>query len=294
MRREDRLRACFLISLLLTVKTRLRIYYTCECNPQDANRSHDRFCRAIINCPWPLGCYNAVGVRDRTVKDLYRCLDEYAGVLSTGYRRGLANTFAQSGCPRHGFALAEAMLVSQALPELLPTLSPGAQQALAEIVAEGGIVPGHRLVARYGSIRRLGPAAIGREQPWLAPANPVEELYYRGLDLPYLRHHGRLYGRNIPRPRRPLGASRPTLGACPACGLGRGGASLDCSGRRPRLVEDLFAFLVRIRLAPPVASWGRALVADAEPDLMGLDQRMLGERTPQRVALIRRMLSACT
>ena len=56
-------------------------------------------------------------------------------------------------------------------------------------------------------------------------------------------------------------------------------------------MEDLFAFLVRIRLAPPAASWGRATAAHAVPTCWDWSKRLLGERTPQRVALIRRLLS---
>ena len=102
------------------------------------------------------------------MKDLYRCLDEYAAPFLQAIATAWQIPLPKADVHEMAFALAQAMLVSEALPELLPTLSPAAQQALAEIVAEGGLVPGHRLAARYGNIRRLGPAAIEREQPWLA------------------------------------------------------------------------------------------------------------------------------
>ena len=224
------------------------------------------------------------------MKDVYRCLDEYAAPFLQAIAAAWQIALPKADAHEMASTLAQAMLVSQALPELLPTLSPTAQQALAEIVSEGGLVPGHRLAARYGSIRRLGPAAIEREQPWPEPANPVEELYYRGLVYRTYGTIGDYTGEVFLVPEGLVQRVAPLLANAPHLEIARVDPPAVVYGDGHALMEDLFAFLARIRSAPPAASWGRSPTVASGPDLLGVDRRLLGECAPQRIALIRRLL----
>jgi hypothetical protein len=224
------------------------------------------------------------------MRDLYRCLDEYSAPFLQAIAAAWHIALPKADEHEMAFALAQAMLASQALPDLLPTLSAAAQQALAEIVAEAGIVPGHRLAARYGSIRRLGPARIEREQPWLQPANAVEELYYRGL---VYRTYGTISdytGEVFLVPEGLLERVAPLLADAPHLEVARSDAPAVIRADGRALTEDLFAFLVRIRQAPPAASWGRSASGALAPDMLGLERRLLGEGTPERLTLLRRLL----
>jgi len=224
------------------------------------------------------------------MKDLYRCLDEYAAPFLQAIAEAWRIALPKADAREMASALAQAMLASQALPDLLPTLSVAAQQALAEIIAEGGIVPGHRLAARYGSIRRLGPARIEREQPWLQPANPVEEIYYRGLVYRTYGTIGDYTGEVFLVPEGLLERVTPLLSEAPRLEVARVDTPTVIVADGRKLLEDLFAFLVRIRYAPPAASWGRPALVVPAPDLLGLEKRLLGETAPERISLLRRLL----
>ncbi len=73
-------------------------------------------------------------------------------------------------------ALASPASIAQALREL----SAEATAALEELAAAGGRMPSGLFLRRYGEIRPFGPGRLTREQPWRSPANPAEELWYRG------------------------------------------------------------------------------------------------------------------
>ncbi|MFZ2489152.1 MAG: hypothetical protein WAZ19_13650 [Anaerolineae bacterium] len=60
-------------------------------------------------------------------------------------------------------------------------LSPPAQAALAALLAQGGRSLRSTFERSYGVIRATGPGRLERERPHLAPDNPSEELWYRGL-----------------------------------------------------------------------------------------------------------------
>ena len=115
------------------------------------------------------------------MKDLYRCLNEYSlpllQAISDAWRVPLPDDDLKALVNR----LAEAMLEPGAAKRLVEDLSAGAREALETVLMGDGVVPGHRLSLNYGSIRRLGPAAIDREMPWLTPDSALEELYYKGL-----------------------------------------------------------------------------------------------------------------
>jgi hypothetical protein len=62
----------------------------------------------------------------------------------------------------------------------LAGLSPGAAEALEALAAAGGRLQATLFQRRYGEIRPFGPGRLAREQPWLSPTGPAEELWYRG------------------------------------------------------------------------------------------------------------------
>jgi len=59
--------------------------------------------------------------------------------------------------------------------------TPAGQQALADLLRETGRSPRPAFERSHGVIRPVGPARLERERPHLTPANPTEELWYRGL-----------------------------------------------------------------------------------------------------------------
>ncbi|HSN75526.1 MAG TPA: hypothetical protein VL334_10660 [Anaerolineae bacterium] len=62
--------------------------------------------------------------------------------------------------------------------------TPAAQEALVSLLREGGRSPRPAFERAYGGVRPAGPGKLERERPHLAPANPTEELWYRGLLYP--------------------------------------------------------------------------------------------------------------
>ncbi|MBI3363188.1 MAG: hypothetical protein HY023_18970 [Chloroflexi bacterium] len=77
--------------------------------------------------------------------------------------------------------LAEALLRPDAAREVLDSLPPEARAALENLLAAGGRLPVAQFTRQFGEVRPMGPARRDREQAWLAPASPVEALWYRGL-----------------------------------------------------------------------------------------------------------------
>jgi hypothetical protein len=62
--------------------------------------------------------------------------------------------------------------------------TPAAQEALAGLLREDGRSPRPAFERAHGAVRPAGPGKLERERPHLAPANPTEELWYRGLVYP--------------------------------------------------------------------------------------------------------------
>lgn len=54
-------------------------------------------------------------------------------------------------------------------------------QAVQALMAAGGRLPVGTFTRQFGEVRLMGPAALAREEPWLDPATPAEDLWYRGL-----------------------------------------------------------------------------------------------------------------
>ncbi len=227
------------------------------------------------------------------MRDLYRCLDEYPLELL----QAIADTWhiaLPKGEPREAAVhLAAAMLAPQALEPLLPGISPGAREVLAEFVGADGALPGHRLAVRYGNIRRLGPARIAREQPWMRPENVLEELYYKGIIYRAYGTVGDYYGEVFVVPSQLLErlieikVAAPTLDVQTMAALGR------IKGDGFAAMEDLFAILVRCRQGQiQVTRQGSKLRGGIVPiSASDLGPRLSGEDQPERWAFLWRLLA---
>lgn len=225
------------------------------------------------------------------MKDLYRCLDEYPPPLLQAIAEAWQLALPQGAPKEMVRELAEAMLAPGALEGLLSRLSAEAQEALAGMVRAGGAAPAQRLFYGYGAIRRLGPARLARERPWLQPANALEELLYRGLIYRAYGTVGDYYGEVLLIPQQ----FQERLEA-----LGFGAAELKVREVEPpacvqadgrALLEDILAALVRIRQGQVAAGPGGS--NGAERALVGLDwgPRLQGESHAERLALIGRLLA---
>lgn len=227
-----------------------------------------------------------------TTRDLYRCLDEYALPLLSA----LAGVW-QVPPPHHDpraliERLAVAMTTPASLERVLAGLAPAARQALGELAREGGAAPGHRFYHIYGQIRRFGLARLLREQPWLAPANALEELLYKGLVYRAYGTAGDYLGEILVIPQQLLERLPPLDARAPQIAPLRAGPPVRVAQDGDALVEDMLAVLARIRqggvrvaqrqgrarrLSPPLGEWA-------------LGTRLQGEAHPHRLALIERLL----
>jgi len=192
--------------------------------------------------------------------------------------------------------LAEAMREPARLRAFVEGLDPEARAALARVVAAGGAIRGHLLTQAYGEVRRLGPRAIEREQPWRQPAGPAERLWYAGL---LLRRYGRLgnyhgevyYIAEDLLGLLPLEASRPAAPALQP--VAEPGPPRE---EGPALALDLEALLARLRLEPvasparPARRSGRPVPTEpgrlAVTLLSPLSPRWRGPADRERLALI--------
>jgi len=225
------------------------------------------------------------------MRDLYRCLDEYP----LPFLRAIADVFAvrlaDDDARETVTRLAEAMLAPEALGRALAALSPEAKAALAEVARQGGAVPSHRLALTHGPIRRLGPARLEREQPWLNPENALEELYFRGLVYRAYGSLGEYFGEvflipqqlleRLPSPNSYAVPTQPTVAESPQ----------EIQSDGSACVEDILGILVRLRR-------NRVRLADEEAGgppsevirQSDLQARLLGEWEPERLAFLWRLL----
>jgi hypothetical protein len=222
------------------------------------------------------------------MRDLYRCLDEYTPELLRGLATAWGVELAKGEPREYVRQLAEAMLAPTALEAAIATLSAEARAAFSEIRAAGGVLPAHRLAVRYGQIRRLGPAGLGREQPWAQPAGPLEELYYRGL---IYRAFGTVEGHHAETlllPRQFAESLGPAAaGHAPALAPLAAPPAPQAAGSA--LMEDLLALLVAVRRQPLRLSAGEP-AAVPEPGALGLPSgRWLGGDDAERRALAWRL-----
>ncbi len=228
--------------------------------------------------------------RTNRLPDLYRALYEQPDELLRGIASVWRCELADEGRELRVRLLAEAMQDPERLRGLVDRLSEGARTLLAELAKQGGLVPAHRLAGDYGTVRRLGPAALRREAPWESPQNPVEELTYRGLAYrTYADVAGSpVEGLQVPEPLlthvRDLGLEpeRVMLKAAsqtPARVLGDGGASAQ---------EDLLALLVHLRNHGPRIQPGGTVPQLVTEALIALRERgrLLGEGDEGRLTFL--------
>lgn len=67
------------------------------------------------------------------------------------------------------------------LAELMDSLSPEADSAIAALVSVGGRIPWPTFTRKYGDLREVGAGKRDRVKPYLNPESTTEILYYRGL-----------------------------------------------------------------------------------------------------------------
>jgi len=225
------------------------------------------------------------------MRDLFRCLDEYPTelleVISAVWEVSLPD-----GEPREmAHHLAKSMLAPNALEGVLRGLTAGAGDALAEMVREGGVVPGHRLYVQYGAMRRLGPARMAREQPWARPESVLEELYYKGIIYRAYATVDDYYGEVYFVPRQFLKQLQNLQDQSSELSIEQVPTPESIEHDGDALVEDLLAFLVRVRQGQICAS-GREKTSTASQTLDDIDlgPRLLGENHPDRLDLVRRLL----
>lgn len=225
------------------------------------------------------------------MKDIYRCIADHPVPL----RRAIARAWGTAETPGDDLAdartLAEALLASPRAGEVLGRLSGDAREALGALVRAGGVLPAHRLRG-YGSIRRMGPARLEREQPWLAPANPLEELLYAGLLYRAYGSTEAQLGEMLLVPEELLVLLRPLLGAEEAAAVGvLAGVPREAS-QGDALAEDILAILARLRAAPAegLDPEPDPLAGGYDPARLDLGERLRGPRTAERLALIRQLL----
>jgi hypothetical protein len=76
--------------------------------------------------------------------------------------------------------ISEPTSVQMAFDELAEA-DPQVQEAIDLLMREGGEMGSAQFSREYGGIRRMGPAKLERETPWLFPESIAELLYYYGL-----------------------------------------------------------------------------------------------------------------
>jgi hypothetical protein len=212
------------------------------------------------------------------MRTLAESLSEYGEVMlrAIAGQWGVAPETDPADLPLH---LAAVLLDRECLRTFIAALDAPARSALAQVAAGGGSVRGHLLTHAYGELRRLGPRAVEREEPWQHPASAVERLYYAGL---LFRRHGEVF--YIPS---------DLLAALPPLRASQGGVTLsevpepsEARDEGDALAFDLEVFLARLRLDPvPVRRRGELPVAF----LASLSARWRGARDPERLSLLLRL-----
>jgi hypothetical protein len=84
---------------------------------------------------------------------------------------------ARAGLPE----LAEALLDSALLNEIVAALSDDSKLALNTLLENDGQLPWPQFTRSFGELRSMGPGRRDRERPDRRPISPAEEIYYRAL-----------------------------------------------------------------------------------------------------------------
>ncbi len=193
--------------------------------------------------------------------------------------------------------LAAALLEPLSLRTALARLSPQARQALDALLAAGGRMRAPQFARAFGQVRPFGPGRLEREEPWLNPANPAEELWYAALIFRAFADDEGGPGEFVfvPEDLHPLlppPQSEPSgfpIGTVPAPAGASAFLADGGEGHSP-LARDLFAYLVYIQnhdvrpYADPQPGEGRL----ARRDRTALDRR-LADADERRLALLRHL-----
>ncbi|MCD6302840.1 MAG: hypothetical protein J7M15_04865, partial [Anaerolineae bacterium] len=142
----------------------------------------------------------------------------------------------------------------------------------------------------YGSLRRLGPAALRREAPWQNPENALEELFFRGL---LYRTYADLDGKAVEAFQVP----EPLLGLVRKLPLERRRVALTTLDQVPEVVsrddaaaaeEDLLALLVNLRNRAPRLPEGDGMRELLVTMLSSLSEqgRLVGDGGRQRLEFL--------
>jgi hypothetical protein len=143
--------------------------------------------------------------------------------------------------------LADQLLAPASLAIALTDLSPAEGAALASLQRAGGWLDHRRFAHRFGAIRLMGAGRLAREQPWRAPANPAEGLWYRGLVFRGFRQGPTGVVEVAYIPTDVLAALPAPLPPAAPTELPRQPEPPCACLARTDLVEDVFGALVHIR-----------------------------------------------
>ena len=182
--------------------------------------------------------------------------------------------------------LAEVMLEPERLRSFVEALEPEARSALAQVAAAGGRIRGHILTRAHGEVRRLGPRALEREQPWRHPQGGAERLWYAGL---LFRRYGRLgayHGELYYLPEDLLAALPPQPAPAIAITLEPVSGPDQVQDEADALALDLEALLAHLRRQPAPLPRGGHLPPTLAPTLR---ERWRGSPDPERLALLLRL-----
>ncbi len=182
--------------------------------------------------------------------------------------------------------LAEAMLEPARLRGFVAGLDDDTRAALAEVAAAGGAMRGYLLARRYGEIRRLGPRAVEREEPWRHPAGASERLYYAGLIYRRYARLGAYHGEVLYIPPDLLAALPPQEPAQAVFTLEPAPPPEQAWEHAGTLALDLETLLARLRIEPVPTGRGAGL---PQSFVSRLQARWRGGADPERLALLERL-----
>jgi len=115
------------------------------------------------------------------MKTLVRSLQDYPPAMLRAIAETTGVALTSNVARRMIEELADFLCHPGRLNALLAACSPAAREALAVLLREEGRSLRLAFERQHGVIRAMGPGRLERERPHLAPINPSEELWYRGL-----------------------------------------------------------------------------------------------------------------
>ena len=115
------------------------------------------------------------------MKTLARSLQDYPPAMLRAIAETTGVALTSNVARRMVEELADFLSHPGRLDALVAACSPAAREALAVLLRAEGRSLRLAFERQYGVIRAMGPGRLERERPHLAPINPSEELWYRGL-----------------------------------------------------------------------------------------------------------------